>query len=119
MPVSTSGVMLVVVMIPNGVASGRPPALTRPPVAVWQTAQSPSAASCCPRVIVAAENTDGSGRAIGAIARHGSTAAPIPTPAAQSAATPANTPRRRANGFCHLSDGTAGWSEGDGNAPAI
>src|ERR1700753_3446107 len=104
-------------MMPNGVSSDRPPALTRPPTLVWQTAQSPSAASCCPRAIVAAENTDGSGRAIGAIARHGSTAAAMPTTAAHSAATPAKTPRFLASGFCHLSDGVVGRDEGAASAP--
>ena len=54
------------------------------------------------------------GRAIGAIARHGSTAAPMPMAAAQSAAMLANTPLRLANGFFHMSDGAAG--AGGGNA---
>ena len=55
MPVSGSGVMLVEWMVPNGVSSGRPPAFRMPLVTVWHTAQSPSAASCFPRAIVAAE----------------------------------------------------------------
>jgi hypothetical protein len=55
-PVSTSGVMLVLWMMPNGVSRGRPPVLMVPPFAsVWQTAQSPSAASCPPRAMVASE----------------------------------------------------------------
>ena len=55
MPVATSGVMLVEWMTPNGVSNGRPPAFVAPPVEVWQTAQLPSAASCAPRAMVAAE----------------------------------------------------------------
>src|SRR5580692_6902026 len=86
-------------MVPNGVSMARPPALTAPFNSVWQTAQSPSAANCRPRAMVAAENTDASGRAIGAIDRHGSTAAAMPTIAAATAATLANAPRRLANGF--------------------
>src|SRR5258708_11387875 len=119
MPVSTSGVMLGEVIVPNGVSIGRPPALRTPFAEVWQTAQSPSAANCCPRAMVAAENTDASGRAIGAIDRHGNTAVLIPTTAANSAATPAKTPLRRTNGFCHLSDGAAGRDGGAGNASGV
>src|SRR5712692_9002868 len=107
MPVSTSGVMLVEVIVPNGVSMARPPALRTPFTEVWQTAQSPSAANCWPRAMVAVENTDASGRAIGAIDRHGNTAAPIPITAAHSAAAVANTPRRPVNGFRHLSGGAA------------
>src|SRR6516164_10140789 len=65
---------------------------------VWQTAQLPSAASSAPRAIVAAENTDASGRAIGAITRPGNSAAPMPRAAAHSAAVPANSPPRFASG---------------------
>src|ERR1700693_1794367 len=103
-------------MVPNGVSIARPPALTMPSITVWQTAQSPSAASCQPRAMVAAENTDASGRAIGAIDRHGSTAAAMPTPAAHNAATVANALRRPANGFCHLSVGAGAIGAADGNA---
>src|SRR6202158_6510283 len=93
----------------------RPPALMAPPFAtVWQTAQSPSAANCWPRAIVAAENTDASGRAIGAIDRHGSTAAATPIAAAQRAATVASAPRRLANGFCHLLLGAGGFGAANG-----
>src|SRR5215470_10149283 len=94
-------------MMPNGVSSARPPALIAPPKAVWQTMQSPSAASCWPRAMVAAENTDGSGRAIGAIARHGRAAVPMAIAVAQTAARPANTLGRTANGFFHLFAGAA------------
>src|ERR1700738_5638169 len=106
-------------MMPNGVSMARPPALTAPSALLWHTAQSPRAASCRPRAMVAAENTDASGRAIGAIDRHGSTAALIPTTAANSAATPTMTPLRRANGFCHLSDGVEGRGAGAGNASDV
>src|SRR3954454_8935420 len=99
MPVSRSGVMLVEWMMPNGVSSARPPAFTAPPVEVWQTAQLPRAASCAPRAMVAAAYTDPSGGAIGAIARHGKMAAPMPITAVQRAAAVANAPRRLANGF--------------------
>src|ERR1700684_736690 len=86
-------------MMPNGVSIARPPALTVPPLRfVWQTAQSPSAANCRPRAMVASENTDASGRAIGAIERHGSTAAAMPIPAAINAVTLATAPRRFAKG---------------------
>src|ERR1700686_4907064 len=99
-------------MIPNGVSRGRPPALTAPYASVWQTAQSPSAASCRPRAMVAAENTEASGGAIGAIDRHGSTVAAMPTTAAHNAVTVAGAPRRGANGFFHLSVAAA-CSAGD------
>src|SRR5436309_505507 len=99
-------------MTPNGVSSARPPALTTPPTAVWQTMQSPSAASCWPRAMVAAENTDGSGRAIGAIARHGSAAVPTAIAVAHAAARPANTPGRTAKGFFHLFAGADGVGAG-------
>src|SRR5712672_2246033 len=106
MPVSGSGVILVLQIVPNGVSMARPPALMAPPFAtVWQTAQSPRAASCWPRAMVAAENTEASGRAIGAIDRHGSTAAATPSAAAQKAATVASAPRRLANGFFQMSSG--------------
>src|SRR5258705_4787447 len=108
MPVSASGVMLVLWMTPNGVSIGLPPALRTPFADAWHTAQLPSAASSLPRAIVAAEKTAASGRAIGAIARHGSTAAPMPTAAAQSAAMLANTPLRLTNGFFHMSERGAG-----------
>src|SRR4051795_11891196 len=108
--------MLVEMIVPNGVAMARPPALRTPFTAVWQTAQSPTAASCCPRAMVAAENTDGSGRAIGAIDRHGSTAAPMPTAATHSAATVASAPRRPTNGFFHLSVDATDCGVGAGNA---
>src|ERR1700738_2109330 len=105
-------------MMPNGVSMARPPALTTPSALVWQTAQSPRAASCRPRAMVAAENTDASGRAIGAIDRHGSTAAATPTLAAPSAAALASAWRRRTNGFCHLSVKAGGLDGVAGNAPA-
>src|SRR5260370_17226987 len=105
MPVWVPGVMLVEVIMPSGVSMARPPALRTPFTDVWHTAQSPSAASCRPRATVTAENTDASGRAIGAIDRHGSTAAATPSTAAHNAATVANALRRPANGFCHLSVG--------------
>src|ERR1700756_339235 len=86
-------------MTPNGVSIGRPPAFETPPTAVWQNAQSPSAASCRPRSIVAAENTDASGLSIGAIDRQGRIALAIPMPPAISAAAVATVPRRLANGL--------------------
>src|SRR5690242_2079335 len=103
-------------MMPKGVSSGRPPALIVPPIDVWHSAQAPSAASCWPRAIVAAEYTDASGRTIGAIGRQGSTAAPMPTTAAHSAATPANVLRLDANGFGHLLAGGADAGFGGGSA---
>src|SRR6476646_4532540 len=103
-------------MIPNGVSRGRPPALIVPLASVWQTAQSPSAASCLPRALVAAENTDASGRAIGAIERHGKAAAATPTTAAHNAAAVASAPRRPANGFFHLSIAAGGCGAANGNA---
>src|SRR3954453_12215196 len=99
MPVCGSGVMLVDQIVPNGVGIARPPALTAPPAAVWQTAQLPSAASCAPFAIVAAEYVDGSGRATGAIARPGSARTLILTTAAAIAAALANAPTGLANGF--------------------
>src|SRR4051812_8480901 len=98
-PVSGSGVMLVDQMVPNGVSMARPPALTAPPSVVWHTAQFPSAASCSPLAMVAAEYADGSGRATGAIERHGSASALMLTTAAVIAAMPANAPAGLANGF--------------------
>ena len=102
MPVSRSGVMLVLKRVPNGVSNARPPALVRPPSAVWQTAQLPSAA--------------GSGGAIGAIARHGSTAAATPIAAAQAATAPAIRPPCLANGLSHVLAGLSGVGRcgGDG-----
>src|SRR6202521_2479597 len=104
-------------MVPNGVSIARPPALTTPSVTVWQTAQSPSAANCRPRSMVAAENTDASGRAIGAIDRHGSVAEAMPMPAATTAAIVARPPRRSTNGFRHLSAAAGGWDGVAGNTP--
>src|SRR5450755_1389231 len=104
-------------MVPKGVSIARPPALTAPFAVVWQTAQSPRAASCRPRAMVSAEKTDASGRAIGAMARHGSTAAAMPIAAAHSAAIVANAPRGLANGFCHLSVET--WDLGAASGSAL
>src|SRR5215470_1445319 len=101
-------------MTPNGVSSARPPALTAPPRAVWQAMQSPSAASCWPRAMVAAENTDGSGRAIGAIARHGKAAVPMAIAVAHAAARPAKTLGRTAKGFFHLVEEGAGAGRAPG-----
>src|SRR5215468_1540824 len=64
--------------------------------------------------MVAAENTDGSGRTIGAIARQGSAAVPTAMAVAQTAASPANTLGRTANGFFHLVDGVAGPGSASG-----
>src|SRR5476651_1961897 len=107
--------MLVLKMVPNGVRIARPPALMMPFVMVWQTAQSPSAASCPPRAMVSAEYTDASGRAIGAIDRHGRTAAAMPTTAAHKAVTVASAPRRPANGFCQMSVDEGGLGAASGN----
>src|ERR1700688_3543697 len=104
-------------MMPNGVSMARPPALMTPFALVWQTTQSPRAASCRPRSTVAAENTDASGRAIGAIDRHGSVAEAMPMPAATTAAMVANAPRRSTNGFRHLSAEAGGWDGVAGNTP--
>src|SRR3954452_8829315 len=98
-PVCASGVMLVDQIVPNGVSMARPPALTAPPGWVWQTAQLPSAASCSPLAMVAADQVDGSGRATGAIDRHGSASALMLTTAAAIAAMLANVPTGFANGF--------------------
>ena len=76
----------------------RPPALIAPLACVWHTAQSPSAASSSPFAIVAAEYAEGSGRAIGAIDRHGSVSAAMLTIAAIIAAALANAPSGLANG---------------------
>src|SRR4029450_7661882 len=89
-------------MIPNGVSSGRAPALRAPLASVWQTAQSPSAASCRPRAMVAAEYTDASGLALGPPDRTGGTAAATPTTAAHNAAALASAPRRPVNGFFNM-----------------
>src|SRR5258708_33727334 len=89
-------------MIPNGVSRGGPPALSPPLASVWQTAQAPSAASCLPRAVGAAENTDASGLAIGAIERHGNAAAATPTTAAHNAAAVASAPPRPGKGFFHF-----------------
>src|SRR5260370_38665031 len=96
-------------MSPTGVERGGLPAWRPSLASVWQTAQSPSAASCLPRAMVAAENTDASGRAIGAIERHGNAAAATPTTAAHNAATVASAPRRPANGLFHLSIASGGF----------
>src|SRR5580698_6654821 len=77
----------------------RPPVLSTPLIEVWQIAQSPSAANCRPRSMVTAENTQASGRAIGAIERQGNIAAAIPIPPATRAAAVAKTPRLVWNGF--------------------
>src|SRR5258707_13211048 len=103
-------------MIPNGVSRGRPPALRPPLASVWQTAQAPSAARCLPRAVVAAENTDASGRAIGAIERHGNAAAATPTTAAHNAAAVASAPRPPAHGGFHLSIASAGVRAAKGHA---
>src|SRR6516162_8728211 len=103
-------------MTPNGVSIGRPPALTAPPALVWQTAQLPSAASWAPRAIVAALKTEASGRAIGAMARHGNSAMPTPIAAVHSATMLANAPRRLANGL-QLSRVGASVDAGAGRAP--
>src|SRR5436190_17720358 len=68
--------------------------------------------------MVAAENTDGSGRAIGAIARHGSAAVPTAIAVAHAAARPANTPGRTAKGFFHLFAGVAGVGAGKASGAA-
>src|SRR5215207_1221834 len=68
MPVSASGVRLVVTIFPKGVSMALPPALGIPPGAVWQTTQSPAAASCRPRSSVAAVYTDAPLCATGAMA---------------------------------------------------
>ncbi len=52
--------------MPNGVSNARPPAFTRPPDAVWQTAQSPCRAICRPRSSVAADQVVESGGVTGA-----------------------------------------------------
>src|SRR5262249_31228518 len=66
--------------------------------------------------MVAAENTDGSGRAIGAIARQGKAAVPMAIAVAHAAASPANTPGRTARGFFHLLEGGAGNGTGIASA---
>src|SRR5579872_120021 len=86
-------------MTPNDVSIGRPPAFEAPPTAVWQNTQSPSAASCAPRAMVVAENTEASGLSIGAIDRQGRIALAIPMAPAINAAAVANVPRRLANGL--------------------
>ncbi len=47
MPAVFDGVMLVAMMVPIGVGSGRPPANGLPPGAVWQATQSPAVARYC------------------------------------------------------------------------
>src|SRR5260370_16826249 len=68
--------------------------------------------------MVTAEYTVVSGRAIGAIDRHGSAAAATPTTAAHNAPAVASAPRRPANGFFHLSAGPGGFGAANGSAPA-
>src|SRR5258705_13544812 len=106
--------MLVAWIVPNGVSIARPPALITPFGTVWQTAQSPSAANCRPRAMVASDQVEASGRAIGAIDRHGSMAAPMPTTATHNAAAVANALRRPTNGFFHLPVGAGGFGASSG-----
>src|ERR1700753_3481285 len=116
MPVATSGVMLVLKRVRHSVSKASPPALAALPRVVWQTAQLPSAASSAPRAMAAAKYIAGSGRAIGAMARPGSSAVPIPATAVHSAAIVATKPRDLANVFFHVRDGAA--VAGAGNALA-
>jgi hypothetical protein len=64
MPVAWSGVMFVEKIVPNGVGKGRPPARKAPASAVWQTLQSPRAATADPRSMLSGENAVGEGGAI-------------------------------------------------------
>src|SRR5260370_7698261 len=66
--------------------------------------------------MVAAEYTDASGRAIGAIERHVNAAAATPTTAAHNTAAVASAPRRPANGFFHLSIGPGGFGAANDDA---
>jgi hypothetical protein len=61
-----AGVMLEAKIVPNGVGNDRSPAKGCPFIAVWQTGQSPMAASLAPRSISTAGNDDGSGRSMSA-----------------------------------------------------
>src|SRR5258705_3051301 len=103
-------------MTPTGAPRGGPPGWRPPLASVWQTAQAPSAQSCLPRAVVAAEYTDASGRVIGAMERYGNAAAAPPTTAAHNATAVASAPRRPANGFFHLSIAPGGFGAANGNA---
>src|ERR1700712_3113226 len=106
--------------MPNGVSIARPPALIAPLACVWQTAQSPRAASCWPRAMVSADQVDASGRAIGAIDRHGNAIAARLTIVAIMAAALANTPTRLANGFwCVREAGCGSLGAGPGKVACV
>src|SRR5476651_2779816 len=78
-PVFSSGVMLLLYSVPNGVCIASPPALVAPPGAVWHTAQSPTAASKRPRSRVAADQVPALGGVMGAIsAFHGKAVTAMP-----------------------------------------
>src|ERR1700739_3961669 len=77
----------------------RPPANSDPPGAVWQTAQSPSAASSAPRLIKPASKLVADGGVIGAIA---DCHPEIATRPAASTTTPQNTPTDLANLLAHM-----------------
>ncbi|KAF1042623.1 MAG: hypothetical protein GAK34_02779 [Delftia tsuruhatensis] len=90
MPVSWSGVILVEYTVPKGVSSAKPPALGAPPGAVWQTTQSPAAATSRPRAMACGEYSDTSGPAVSGnagLAGHAMTVRPA-SPAAAAVAQP-------------------------------
>ncbi|MCY1426126.1 hypothetical protein D9M71_419380 [compost metagenome] len=102
-PVSGSGVILVLYNVPKGVSIASPPALTLPPPTVWHTAQSPAAATWRPRSSMAALQLPTPGGVTGAIsARQGKAVASMPNAAPN---TPASEPNHH---FERLVDGCAG-----------
>jgi hypothetical protein len=80
--------------VPNGVASGLPPAFGTPLRAVWHTAQLPSAASSLPRATRSGANALASGGVIGVMACGASDSAPS-QPAAPAASAPRKPLRQR------------------------
>src|ERR1700751_3713793 len=85
-PVSGSGVILVEKIVPNGVATGKPPVKFLAPRTVWQSLQLPSAASSRPRLTSSGSKDCGGGGSIAAITRRQTSAPPTAAPAMTSAA---------------------------------
>src|SRR5450830_138441 len=99
MPVFTSGVILLLYKVPNGVSIASPPALVAPPGAVWHTAQSPTAASKRPRSRVAADQVPALGGAMGAISPcQGQAVAAMPSSAPKAANNEPNNHFERFSG---------------------
>src|ERR1700688_3833085 len=86
-PVSASGVMFEEKTVPNGVGTGRPPAQSFAPRAVWQGLEFPIAARPRPRLTSAAAKEWGDGGSIAAIAGRHAMANAATAPPINSAAT--------------------------------